>query len=313
MAAVRVVAGLGYGLATFLFIKNADGVGDYFSDLARTTVHFLSRGPRDRSLGDGNSRDIGAISEKLDRLASVRSETVHVHHGNNRYTSWFTTIIGGTAVVVVIAHVSGLFDFSGIMYVTQSRFKSTTDALKEAVDSVSKVLSVTRRDLLERIGLLDTKMEEANAELKEQITKTHEIVRDDLANVHQEVKDVGSVVGGLETKLGAIDGGLGELRVAMERANHGIQLLCHVVAESYRYGSNQKNEKWYNDLLIYTKVNASQEPSKQLKQNGEGPLMRLISGTNLGASSGADNGGGLSSSFRETLSRQLSGVSLDSS
>ena len=59
MAAVRVVYGIGYGIVTLLFLKNSEGIGDYVSELSRTSVHFWSRGPKDgRSLGDGNSRDV---------------------------------------------------------------------------------------------------------------------------------------------------------------------------------------------------------------------------------------------------------------
>lgn len=321
MAAVRVVVGLGYGLATLLFLKNSDGVGDYISEIGRTTVHFWSRA-KERTIGDGNARDLGELSSKLDRIASMKGETVHVHHGSNGAVSWVTTIVGGTAVVVIVAHVTGLFDFSGIMYVTQSKFKSATEALQESVAVVNKALQAARKDLLERMGLIETRIDNVSAELKDQITTSSAAVREDLAKVSLEVRDVGTAVSGMEDKLGLIEGGVGDLRLAMEKANRGIQLLCHVVAESYRYSSsNQKDTKWYSDLLTYSR-NADLDNGgdiKQLKQNGEGPVMRLISRTNLGdsADNGAGGGGGLKEPVlampptaprRDNLARSLSEV-----
>jgi hypothetical protein len=40
-------------------------------------------------------------------------------------------------------------------------------------------------------------------------------------------------VGSLETKLDGIQGGVGDLRAAVEQCNRGVALLCHVVAESF--------------------------------------------------------------------------------
>lgn len=315
MAAVKVVTGLGYGIVTFLFLKNSEGLTDYVSEIARTTIHFWSRSPHDRAVGDkgggGSTRELGELSEKLDRLASAPRGTVHVHHGRDQWTGWVTTAVGGTVCVAIFFHVTGLFDMSGVMYVTQAKFKTATEALKEGVDAVSKALQKARQELLARIGVLETRLEAVNVELKDQILASADSVKTDVAKVHSEVRDVGTVVNGLEDKLGSIEGGVGDLRSALERANKGIHLLCHVVAESYRYSSgNQKEQKWYSDLLTYTKA-AEAEPLKQLKQNGEsgGPVMRLVSSSKLGGS--ADNGGGLSA-IRETLTRQLSGV-LDSS
>lgn len=313
MAAVRLAAGLGYGLITFLFIKNADGLGEYASEISRATIHFWSRSPRDRAVANEDTkRDLGDINQKLDRLASIKRETVHVHHGSREgWTGWITTAVGGTVCVVIIAHVTGLFDFSGLMYVTQAKFKTATDALREALDVVSKALEKARAELLQKLGFLETRLENVSAELKQQIISSSDAVRDDLAKVSSDVKDVGNVVGGLETKLGSIEGGVGDLRTALDRANKGIQLLCHVVAESYRYNGTQKEKKWYSDLLTFTETPpAALEPGKpndvkQLKQNGEGPVMRLMSGSNLGGS--ADNGGGLSA-VRESITRQLSGM-----
>jgi hypothetical protein len=310
MAAIKVATGLGYGVVTFLFLKNAEGIGAYTSELARTSIHFFSA-PRDRLIGRGyDGRDLGELGDKLDKLASMRQETVHVHHGDNGWSGWVTTVVGGTVCVVVVAHVSGLFDMSGIMYVTQSKFKTATEALKEGVDLVSKALAKARVELLEKIGVLEKNLEETKTELKNQIVASSEAVRDDVAKVSLDVKDVGLIVGGLESKLGSIEGGVGDLHSAVEKANRGIQLLCHVVADSYRYAAgNQRESKLYAELMTFTKVTHSLEEKsdpKQIKENGEGgPVMRLISSNGLGGS--ADNGGGLAS-FRETLNRQLSGV-----
>jgi archaellum component FlaC len=200
---------------------------------------------------------------------------------------------------------------SGIMYVTQSKFKTATEALKEGIDGVSKALNKTRLELLQKLGVLEKNLQDVSADLKTEIAMSTESVRNDLANVSTDVRGVNTIVTGLESKLGTIEGGVGDLRTALEKANRGIHLLCHVVAESYRGANGQKNERWYSDLLTFTKTsqeNPSGDPLKQIKQNGEGPVMRLISSSSLGGN--ADNGGGLSS-FRETLTRQLSGV-LDS-
>jgi len=318
MAAIKVATGLGYGLVTFLFLKNAEGVGEFASEIARTTVHFWSRSPKDKRLLDGNSRDMGDLSDKLDRIALMKRDTVHVHHGPNSWSGWVTTAVGGTICIAVIVHMTGLFDMSGIMYVTQSKFKSATDALKEGIDAVSKALNKARVELLERIGVLEKSLEDVSADLKNQITLSTESVRDDLAKVSNEVRDVGSIAEGLESKLGTIEGGVGDLRSALERANRGIHLLCHVVADSYRQGSSsQKDQRWYSDLITFTKtepptLDNKTEVLKQIKENGEGPVMRFLSsGKNVGGN--ADNGGGLAT-FKESLTRQLSksGV-LDSS
>lgn len=316
MAAVRVVAGLGYGLATFLFIKNSEGLGDYMSEIARTTVHFWSRSPHDKTIrgggGEGSGRELGELSDKLDKIASMKRETVHVHHGRDGWSAWITTAVGGTVAIAVVVHMTGLFDLSGVMYVTQSKFKTATEALKEGIDAVSKALNKTRLELLERIGVLENRLENVSTELKTQIVSSAESVKEDIAKVSSDVRDVGSLVNGLEDKLGSIEGGVGDLRTALDKANRGIQLLCHVVADSYRYSTgNQKDQKWYSDLLTYTKaVDAKNSGDvKQLKQNGEGPIMKLVSSSKL--NSNPDSGAGLSS-IRDSLTRQLSGV-LDSS
>jgi hypothetical protein len=316
MAQIRIITGLGYGLVTFLFLKNSDGLGDYVSEIGRTTIHFWSRSPKDRSLGNNNG-DMEALGGKLDKLASMKRETVHIHHGSSNSTSgWVTTVIGGTVCIVIVAHVSGLFDMSGIMYVTQSKFKTATEALKEGISTLSSALSKVRVELLEKIGLLETSLESTREELKNQIVSSADQVRIDVAKVSGEVRDVGFVVGGLESKLGTIEGGVGELHLALDKANRGIHLLCHVVAESYRYANgSSKDQQLYSDLLSFTK--SPPPPSiesgknvgdlfKQIKENGEGPIMRLVSNKGIGGN--ADNGGGGTASFVESLNRQMSAL-----
>ena len=203
MAQIRIITGLGYGLATFLFIKNSENIGEYLSEISRASLHFWSRAPKNRLADNdngGSTKELGALSDKLDKLAMLKRETVHVHHGSNSTTGWVTTIVGGTVVAVIVVHFTGLFDVSGIMYVTQAKFKTATEALKEGVNAVGAALSKVRTEVLDRIGLLEKNLEEVTSELKDQISSSTVAVRDDVAKVSSSVKEVGGLVNGLESK-----------------------------------------------------------------------------------------------------------------
>lgn len=299
MAQIRLVQGLGYGLAGLVMYKNSDGVGDYLNELGRASLHFWSRRPSE-------STDMSELNEKLDRLANRKGETVHIHpSGAGVYSGWFNTALGGTVLVAMVVHYTGLFDLSSMMYVTQSRFKTVTDALQEGVSTVNEALKKARIDLLAKIGVLETNLEKAKTELREQIVTSSDTVRDDVARVSGEVQGVNQIVTSLETKLNGIDGGVGDLRHAIDKANKGIHLLVQVVARAYGGGSDQGDNQVLEELNDYSEL---QLPSSHSSSRGllePGPLFKILSKDDVEGN--ADQGGGnsLSRSVQELIGGKL--------
>lgn len=294
MAHFRVLGALGYGVFTLLVVNNVDGAGEYLSELGRTTVHFLSRS-KDRITNAASSTagDFSQLTEKIDRLSQMNRETVHVHHGPNGAptyaASWITTIIGGTVVTVLVFHFTGLFDMSSYLYVTQAKFKVATEALERGVKHVGEALAKTRIELMQKLGVVEKNLDITRKELKTEIQVTSQEIRKDVKLISTDIRHLHTDVATMDGKLDGLHDGVSELRAAVEHANRGIALLCHVVAESFftnrssggADGRKPQQDKALMDLMSFTKTNpmvSNGEVLKQIKFNaGEGPIMRLMS------------------------------------
>lgn len=294
MAQFRLLGALGYGVFTLLVVTNVEGASEYMAELGRTTVHFLSRG-KDRLANSGVGGDFSLLSDKIDRLSKMNRDPVIIHPGGgyapSSAASWITTLLGGTLVALGVVHLTGLFDLSGIMYVTQHKFKLATEQLERGVKALGESLVKTRTELLAKLGLVERNLELTRKELKGEIQSSSAEIRKDVKVISGDIKHLHSDVVGLDTKMDGLQDGVGELRAAIEHANRGIALLCHVVAESFyhrtgegRSGGGPTQDKAVKDLMTFTKTNPVQVTNgpadliKQIKFHaGDGPIMRLMS------------------------------------
>ncbi|KAH9251075.1 hypothetical protein BASA81_011150 [Batrachochytrium salamandrivorans] len=290
MAHFRLLGALGYGVFTLLVVNNIDGASDYMAELGRTTVHFLSRS-KDRLANAGVGGDFSLLSDKIDRLSQMNRDPVIINPGGyapSSAASWITTILGGTLVTLGVVHLTGLFDLSGIMYVTQHKFKLATEQLERGVKALGDTLAKTRTELLTKLGVVERNLEQTRKELKGEIQSSSAEIRKDVKVISGDIKHLHSDVAGLDTKMDGLHDGVGELRAAIEHANRGIALLCHVVAESFFHrtggGTGTTQDKAVKDLMTFTKTNPIQVTNgsadliKQIKfQAGDGPIMRLMS------------------------------------
>lgn len=198
----RALTSLAWGAAAVLLIKNADGISLYAREVARTTLHFVSR----PEFGPGSGGDV--VDARLERLlagASKKSDAALAANASTRVALLALTTAGAALVVY-----NAGWTFSEMWWVTRRHFGRITEDLKAAVGAVASALARVRGELLERIGMVDANVERA---------------RNELALVGTRVDQVGDTLTSVEARLGTIED-------EIKRANRGIGLLCDVASTS---------------------------------------------------------------------------------
>jgi hypothetical protein len=241
MAASRmggIMYGAGVGAGIFVLFSNADSLKLYSKELARMTLHFLSRPGYDNTLlinghpssGDpnrhGGGNNVAAMAPLTERLDQLTMEMARIRQGQT-----LSGLVGGppsltTTIVVigttgVVLYISGIHSWSDIMYVTKKHFNTTVEALKEGVTGLASALARVRHELLEKVGVVEVKVDEARFALEEKID-----------GVHDEVKGVAKSQDLLEELIRGIEGKIELTQDQVKQANRGIVILCSVIAES---------------------------------------------------------------------------------
>jgi len=128
------------------------------------------------------------------------------------------------------------------MYVTKKHFNTTVEALKEGVTGLASALARVRHELLEKVGVVEVKVDEARLALEGKID-----------GVRDQVTGVANSQGLIEDLIRGIEGKIELTQDQVKQANRGIMILCNVIAES-----GVTNE----ELLDYTRKNGIQIEQK---------------------------------------------------
>jgi hypothetical protein len=287
------LSSIGYGVAAFLVLKHGDSIQLWFQEMGRSTVHFLSRPLQDPSspFSLDHPRALTDLSSKLDQLrhdlrSDLRSSSLSL-----------VSLVPGKVVLVTLAGVAGVAYWSGYsvwdaLYVTRRQFRTATDALKEGLHGLVTALAKVRGELLDKIGAVEKNLDTARDELTAHITSEAGLVRG-------QVKLVGEDVANLGCKLEGIEGGVEDVRKSLVRANRGIWLLCHVVAESISQTSplaetSARTRALYKELLSFT---------LDQDKNMDSLVLRLVSGPDGAGGTAAGSGEDFAQGLRSGLTK----------
>lgn len=133
------------------------------------------------------------------------------------------------------------------MYVTKTNFATTIEALKEGVEAVSSALARAKLELLEKIGIVEGKIDAAREALENKI-----------GEVHGEILGVSKSQSKMEDLVRGIEGKIELTQDQIKQANRGIYILCSVLAES---GVNN------DDLVEFTQKHGGSGVQRQKSSN----------------------------------------------
>jgi len=163
------------------------------------------------------------LNERLDQLAlemaKIREgQTLYALIGGGPSMSTTLIVVGTTGVIL---YISGVHSWADIMYVTKKHFNTTVEALKEGVTGLASALARVRHELLEKVGVVEVKVDEARAALEGKID-----------GVRGQVEGVTNSQTLIEGLIRGIEGKIELTQDQVKQANRGIMILCNVIAES---------------------------------------------------------------------------------
>uniref|UniRef100_A0A7S3PHN5 DUF1664 domain-containing protein n=1 Tax=Aplanochytrium stocchinoi TaxID=215587 RepID=A0A7S3PHN5_9STRA len=255
--------GASAGLGALTIVNNPDGLNGVVQNLGSFALNSIARPggstpvQMDVAL-QPLSQQMLELSSEVARLRA-QGQMHTVYHAGQGGMSWYTiATVGG--VTTATLYFMG-YSWNDVMYVTKRVLKDAVEQLEEGLDQVGVALETTKRELSYKIGLLEDKMDETRHSLEEKLEAQVGDVKRELAGVGDDVKIVANmqgkvqtVVEDLETQMQTLGHKIEHSSSQLSRANHGIYLLCNVVAENI--GGKKKDGRdistLYDELVSFT-------------------------------------------------------------
>lgn len=237
-----VLFGSGFGLSSLYAFRHGDGV----LKVLTPTVEETSRGfaglfsPRSAT---------GAVTQPIDMYYRI-------------------VLVGGTiATGMVLSYVYS--NFSDLIYVTRGHFNASIAFVKEGVIELAVSLANFRDEVYDKLGLLETQLDDT----KNELTQT---INDEVTRVNDNVELVGSVVKTIsdrqnesqymikevDSKLTGIESQLERSQKQLNSVSRGVHLLCHSVRDILS-ADGANTTPVIDQLVSYTNTIIDPEPLPQ--------------------------------------------------
>ncbi|XP_044489575.1 uncharacterized protein LOC123213978 [Mangifera indica] len=221
LSKIVILAGAGY---TGTVLINNGKLSDLLGKLQE-----LVRGLENSAGHDGDSdlssdaiaAQIRRIKMEFQQIASTRQITVlNGTSGGNSATSLIIPAATLGALGYGYMWWKGI-SFSDLMWVTKKSMTAAVSNLTNHLENVTEALSVAKKHLTQRIQALNDKVEKQN-EISKDIQKNVKEACDDLFKVEDSLKDLQSMIYGL-------DGKIDSLGYKQDVTNVGMYYLCSLV------------------------------------------------------------------------------------
>ena len=204
-----------YAIGLFLLLKHEDSLRLWVTEVSRTTVHFLTRPPEsERTAVAAVTPLVANLNAKLDALVAQMAS-------RNRPSPWLGSgavwVGAACGMAVGVVYLSG-YSLGDLMYVTRRNFKATTDALKDGLHGLANALAKVRAEVLERIAVVETKVDATRDELVA-------LVKAESGEVKADVKHVKDNLEAVSANVDSIKDGMDDYRKGWLRANRGLRSL----------------------------------------------------------------------------------------
>lgn len=132
----------------------------------------------------------------------------------------FAVSVGGVSYYVAVRKNVSLRDLA---WVSQSTFNGTISAMQKGITRVSGAVGAVRRDLGERLKLMEGRVEKVRASLSDKI-------EEEVAGVKSGIGEVGSEVSDVKVVLDDVNSRIEQLDTKIDTATTGIMALARVVS-----------------------------------------------------------------------------------
>lgn len=235
---LALIFGAGYS-GTYLY-NNLDRARNLATEILLKHQESQNQSSQSSNSTSTNT-DIEALSRQMNQIASQvsqqsRNEPVVIMSGNHSgYRGSISTVsdvlnLLGWAVVAVT--VGGVVYFvayrknvslKDLAWVSQSTFNGTIEAMQHGITRVKGMVSAVKRDLSQRLHLLEGRVDQVGHTLGEQIDREVTDVKKGVSNVGKDVADVQDFLRDVNDKVLV-------LSKQMDTATCGIFALVRVVA-----------------------------------------------------------------------------------
>ncbi|KAA8499110.1 hypothetical protein FVE85_6695 [Porphyridium purpureum] len=200
-------------------------------------------GPQDHVVYVGGATPAGYAAQTMSTIVSI------------------ALLAGASGSAVYILLRTWGYKVDDLAWVSRSLFQSTTQSLRNMVSKLSVSLGTVRDELLQRIGMVEMKVDASHNELMDKIGTD---VGAAVARVDGVAKDVGEV----HRSVRMLDARINDVQSGIRYTKHGIYLLCQIVAQM---PESQASHAW-DELKRFT----SFQPNQELPAQSQPPAQSRV-------------------------------------
>lgn len=218
-------------IATDILVRYRDADADGTND--------SSSSPSSQSGGNPARAAVDALSNQVDRLtremSRSRDQVLIVGGGPSGYKSSIATVtdvfnllgwavfvlsMGGVVYFVAFRKRLSLRD---LLWVSQTKFNDTVNAMQTGLSSVGGVVNSVRKDLGERLRKMEGKVDDVEANLSRQIESEVGDVKDGVTKLGDDISIVSRGVDHVHVRID-------EMNEKIDGTNRGVQMLIEFVS-----------------------------------------------------------------------------------
>jgi len=232
---------LAVGASGAYLYNNSDIVEGFMKDGTRGLVHSLT-GPRANPSSSQDVRQLQNVVSTLTAQIDALSTNQRQSHQIIVSSSQPSTILGvPTWKVVGVVGAAGLiyfkvrgYEIRDLVYVSKKHFNTVAEALKKQYESLDETVKAVKSDLMKRIGLVETKVDDAqkSIELKidteigkvsgqiDGVSASVSEIDPSLLETSKDIKSVGADVVHVKTELTRVADGIDK---RLEQMHHEVE------------------------------------------------------------------------------------------
>jgi len=243
--------------STYLY-NNSDIVEEFMKDGTRGMIHSLT-GPRANPTPAKDMRQlqsmVTSLSAQIDALAASQRTSQQIIVATSQPSTilgiptWKLVGLVGTAGVIYFK-IKG-YELRDLVYVSKRHFTNVAEALKKQYEALDQTVRAAREDLMRRIGLVETKVDQAQKSIELKIDT-------ELGKVSGQIEEVSFTVSKLDASLFETNAGIKNVgadvmhvKSELNRVADGIDRRLermHVEVEDFKDASSQGQREMKHEM-----------------------------------------------------------------
>lgn len=210
------------------------------------------------------ARDVSRAADRPVVVLGPSSSRVSALADALSLAGWGILAVGCGGAAYYIAIWKG-WSVRDLAWVSQTSFDTTVSSMQKGIARVSSALASVRRDVSERMQLIETRVEAVRAALSRKIVDEVADVKAGIAEVSDDVANVRDVLVDVTGRIDTIDGKL-------DTATNGIMALVRVVSSLAPEVTRPGNPFW--ELRQIAMMDDVKNKSPPLVKDKQQPLLR---------------------------------------